>query len=205
MGGVDAFDAVVFGSSLARKCNKWPVRVIEHTASFLLTNSKTAFAINHKKDLTKYTNKQYSLDVLRGSYASVKNVSKIEYEFKLSLPIRKRCLWDSCKKTTLIYCNNDGCKKYACRDHLLPICNFCFSDNVLKNANVKRTNLYDHIQKRCAVIGCAKNSKIACACCNKKFCPIHRASLCVDCSMIHYNSDGHTNFSHKFKSRKKAL
>jgi hypothetical protein len=118
-----------------------------------------------------------------------RNVTKIKYEFKLSLSSRKRCVWDSCKKLTTTYCNNDGCEKYACRDHLLNICTFCFYDNVLKHANIKQTNQYDNIQRRCIVVKCSKNTKISCACCSQKFCQIHRSNLCVDCSNIHSNSD----------------
>ena len=57
MGGVDSWDAVCFGASLARKCNRWPVRVIEHVVTFLCTNSKTAFGLFTGKNMKNYTNK----------------------------------------------------------------------------------------------------------------------------------------------------
>ena len=81
MGGVDGFDAVSFGSSLARKCNRWPVRVIEHVGTFLITNAKTAHCIYVNKNVKNYTNKLFYIDVLKEYYPPVKNLKEIELEF----------------------------------------------------------------------------------------------------------------------------
>ena len=76
MEGVDSFDAVSFGSSLARKCNRWPVRVKEHVGTFLTTNEKTTYCINGNKNVKNYTNKLFYIAVLKEYYAPVKNLRK---------------------------------------------------------------------------------------------------------------------------------
>ena len=204
MGGVDGFDAVSFGSSLARKCNRWPVRVIEHVGTFLITNAKTAHCINVNKNVKNYTNKLFYIDVLKEYYPPVKNLKEIELDIKLKMPKYRRCLWDNCKKTTQTYCNNSGCQKYACSDHLLIICDTCFYDRVLKNARFDRINSIDTVQRRCKGI-CKKRSNLGCVSCKNKLCPSHRYYLCMDCANLHSNSDKNSTFTHKFKSKKVAL
>jgi hypothetical protein len=205
MGGVDAWDSVCFNSSIARKCSKWPVRVIEHTVTFLATNSKTAYCLYTGKPVANYTNKKYYLDVLRGVYDRVETLSKIQLEIKPNLPKKRVCVWDKCTKTSKILCYNQHCKKYGCINHLLIICDGCFFDDTIKNSNVTRTNLKDKIQKKCFLIGCSKNSTLACACCSKKICRDHRYYLCIDCSGLHSNSDSQSVFSHKFKAKKPRI
>jgi hypothetical protein len=80
MGGVDGYIAICFGSSLARKTQKWPVRVIKHAATFLATNAKTAQCLATGKDKSSYTNKDFYNKVLREYYRAVSILKKIEFE-----------------------------------------------------------------------------------------------------------------------------
>ena len=94
--------------------------------------SKTAFCVETKRDFKNYSYDQFFVEILREYYDSVTHLTKIEFEAKLKLLKRKRCLWEKCVYTSNTYCNNKGCEKYACTDHLLIICDTCFYDCVLK-------------------------------------------------------------------------
>ena len=137
-------------------------------------------------------------------HGTIQTMVRIQLEFKLLMGTRKRCVWDHCNKTTNTLCNNEGCKKHGCIDHLLIICIDCFSDTVIKNSNIPRKNLKDNLQKRCATssMNCWKTAKLVCACCTKHLCSLHRYYLCTDCSGIHSNSDSRSIFSHKFRAKK---
>jgi hypothetical protein len=180
------------------------VRVIEHVITLLATNSKTAYCMNVNKDVKNYTNKLYYIDVLKGYYGSVKNLTKIEFVIKLKMPIFKRCVWEKCKRTSRTYCNNEGCEKYACNEHLLVICDTCFYDDVLKKSGFDLINFIDEFQRRCFFHVCKKRSKIGCVSCKNRLCMNHRYYLCMDCANLHSNSAPNSTFSHKFKSKRMA-
>ena len=149
------------------------------------------------------------MDVLREIYGSIQTMVTIQFEVKLLLETRKLCVWDNCKKTTKTLCNNEGCKKHACVDHLLIICSDCFSDTQIKNSNMTRKNMRGNLQKRCATSrfianasNCWKTGKLVCACCSITLCILHRYYLCTDCAGMHSNSDSKSIFSHKFRAKK---
>jgi hypothetical protein len=94
--------------------------------------SKTAFCIKNKKDLKNFSDDEFFIAILQGYYNSVTELTKIQFEVKQGLQAFRTCVWDKCRKSTKTCCNNKGCAKLACEQHLLVICNTCFFDCVLK-------------------------------------------------------------------------
>ena len=190
MVGVDAFVQQVFSYTMSRKVKKWPIRIVESCISYGLGNARAAFCVRNKLDFTKYSMKEFYLDILREHYPPVFKISTVKLELKVQSPTYRKCIWTNCKKTTKILCNNQNCQKLACRDHMVILCSECYNhstkDIITKTDRQKNLNsVVCKIKKFCKVkstVTCASKS------CGRVACANHRHFICLDCCCMHLSS-----------------
>ena len=129
----------------------------------------------------------------------------IKLEIKSLSPRYLHCSWKNCKKQSKIICNNQNCKKLACKDHMLDLCWICYNNN--NPTDITPTiprKIITRPQKYCEIISsCGERSRIICCSpsCARYVCEDHRHPICADCCIKHISS-GNTNYLEKTKFRK---
>ena len=179
MVGVDAYDQHVFSHTISRKVDRWPIRIIESCLTFGLVNARAAYCIKNNIDFTKFSIKQFYLEILRAHYPPVSKISKIKLGFKAKSTIYKHCVWKNCKQKTNNFCDNENCRKLACKQHMMILCCECFSSDPSDiitipdhNKNPARMCKIKNFCKICSRVLCASAS------CARNACADHRNPIC---------------------------
>ena len=112
---------------------------------FALVNARAAYCVKNKIDCANYSMSKFYLDILQQNYPPVFKISKIKLEFKCQALKYTQCIWKNCKKTSKTVCNNENCRKLACKDHMAILCSKCFTSSAT-DISIKMTE--PKIQKK---------------------------------------------------------